>query len=215
MTMESETEGSATEIGVAGDSLPKLDRPGFDCDTVLKRLGNNRALYARMARAFEKDQSLLMGRLHQNLSLSDLHTIKGVSATMGATALSRAAAKAESALKSGTNPAGIILLTKEIERLFDEACLVFKDLAEELDPTPARAEAVAGMESEAIVTALVQLEAMLMEGNMDAMQYYEETIAGLGCVGAKKLLPLLDDAMQELDFTAAAELCREMRERVK
>ena len=90
---------------------------------------------------------------------------------------------------------------------------IFKDLAEELDPTPARAEAVAGMESEAIVTALVQLEAMLMEGNMDAMQHYKETIADLkGEFG--DLSSMLDDAMQELDFTAAAELCREMRERV-
>ena len=55
---------------------------------------------------------------------------------------------------------------------------------------------------------------MLKEGNMDAMQYYEETIAGLkGEFG--DLLTMLDDAMQQLDFSAAAKLCREMRERVK
>ncbi|MEI6209443.1 MAG: CHASE domain-containing protein, partial [Desulfuromonadales bacterium] len=62
-----------TLTGGQGESLPTLpDRPGFDFDTALKRLGNNRCLYARMLRAFEKDQGAVMERLRQNLPHPDI-----------------------------------------------------------------------------------------------------------------------------------------------
>jgi hypothetical protein len=73
------------------------------------------------------------------------------------------------------------------------------------------------MESGAIITALSELETLLNASNMKAMQQYQGIKADLesaGAVGAKDLLPLLDEAMQRLDFAAAGELCREMKERL-
>ena len=144
MTADVATEGGVridsscrrgTEIGRHGESVPSLlNRPGFDCDAALKRLGNNRSLYARMLRAYEKDQETVMERLRQNLSANELHTIKGVAATLGATALSRAAAEGETALKSDSAPDRINELFQEVERLFAEVCRVFRDLAEERRP---------------------------------------------------------------------------------
>ncbi len=261
MTTECVAEGGVSDIGGDDDSLPTLIRPGFDCEAALKRLGNNRSLYARMARAFEKDQGEVMERLRQNqphphpnlplegegtkssntaqvqhpgvfphpfqgegrggdgvdvdVAAPALHTIKGVAATLGATALSRAAADAETALTTGSTPEGIRLSLHTVERLFDEACLVFKDVAEELEPEATHVEAVAAMESETVIATLVELEGLLKAGNMRAMQQYLETKAVLESsigVGAKDFLPLLDEAMQRLDFAAAGELCREIRE---
>ncbi len=229
---ESETEIAGTESERDADSQPTLNRPGFDCDAALKRLGNNRGLYARMSRAFEKDQGAIMEQLRQNLlppplpprgrvregdAANDLHTIKGVSAALGATALSLAAAEGETALRGSIDPAGATALFQEVERLFEEACIVLKDVADELEPPSARVEAAAGLESGEAITVLLELEALLNASNMKAMQRYYETKAGLEVsvgVGAKDLLPLLDEAMQRLDFAAAAELCSKMREGV-
>ena len=217
LATESETEkGEKAEPEDDGDSLPATVRPGFDCEAALKRLGNNRSLYARMARAFEKDQGAIMEQLRQNLSANEFHTIKGVSAALGAMALSRAAAEGETALRGSADAAGAAALFQEVERLFEEACIVLKDVAEELEPLSAKTEAAAGMESGAIITALGELEALLNASNMKAMQQYQGTKAGLeGSVAVPKdLLSQLDEAMQRLDFAAAGKLCSEMKERL-
>jgi CheY-like chemotaxis protein len=205
--MPVETEPGAITM----ESVISLNRPGFECEAALKRLGNNRNLYARMARGFEKDQGAVMEILRQNLSANELHTIKGVAATLGAMALSRAAAEGETALKNNDTPERIKALFQEVERFFNEACSVFPDVAEELAPLPPQAEAGATMEREEIITTLVELEALLKAGNMRAMQLYIETKAGLECALHEQLIPL-DEVMQRLEFSAAAELCLKIRE---
>ncbi|MEI6701899.1 MAG: response regulator, partial [Deltaproteobacteria bacterium] len=212
ITTEPATEGSGTVIGGEGGAMPTLvNRPGFDCDAALKRLGNNRSLYARMLRAFEEDQGAVMEGLRQNLLACDLHTIKGVAATLGATALSRAAADGETALKNNSAHEVINSMLQEVERLFGEACRVFNDVATELDPLPAEAAAVSALDNETVVARLLELEALLAAGNMRAMQEYQDIRAGLESALHEQLIPL-DEAMQRLDFSAAAELCRKMRE---
>jgi len=105
----------------------------------------------------------------------------------------------------------ITVLLQEVDRLFNEAYLVFKDVAEELEPLPVMAIAVAAMESETIIATLDELEGLLKTGNMRAMQQYQETKAGLESALHEQMIPL-DEAMQQLDFSAAAEYCRKIRE---
>ncbi|MBI9104931.1 MAG: PAS domain S-box protein [Spirochaetales bacterium] len=199
---EVETQNAGTGIN--------FERPGFDCDAALKRLNNNRSLYARMARTFEKDQGVVIERLRHELSPDDLHTIKGVAATLGATELSQAAAEGETELKSKSPPEGNELFHK-VERLFIDACLVFKDLAERLEPLPAETEAVAAMDREEIITTLLDLENLLKTGNMRAMQQYQDTKAALESALHDRIISL-DEAMQRLDFASAGELCIKLRE---
>ena len=62
-----------------------------------------------------------------------------------------------------------------------------------------------------LIARLIELEALLKAGNMRAVQQYQETKAGLKSALHEQIIPL-DGAMQRLDFSAAAEFCREIRE---
>jgi diguanylate cyclase (GGDEF)-like protein len=94
--------------------LPALDaapdRTDFDTESALHRLGNNRALYARLLSNFAASQADLPDQLAQALAQGDrasalrhLHSLKGLAASLGAMALSRTAARAEIQLKQDAN----------------------------------------------------------------------------------------------------------------
>jgi PAS domain S-box-containing protein len=226
--------------------------PGIDCDAALKRLGNNRGLYARMLRAFEKDQGEVMERLRRSLDFPppdlpplgggenhhlqqnegnnslpqrgrvgegearesaalELHTIKGVAATLGATALSCAAADAETIVKSSSDPGLIGAAISEVERLFAETCRLFQDVANELDALTAEAEGVADLDREMLVARLLELEVLLQAGNLRALQLYHDLSPQFSTELHEQSLPL-DEAMGRLDFQKALELCRRLRE---
>jgi PAS domain S-box-containing protein len=195
---------------------PCLDRAGFDCAGTLRRLSGNRSLYARMAIAFEKDQGAVMERLRQHLEHGDLgnaalelHTIKGVAATLGATAFSGVAAKNEAVVKDGTGVDGYDAMMQEMKLLFVETCNVFREIAAELEPSPADAAIEPLFDRETLLARLAGLEALLETGNMRAAQCYQEMRPYLG--GAVSgWLESLDGAMQRLEFAAAAGVCREM-----
>jgi CheY-like chemotaxis protein len=214
------TEEPAMETQKTTTTDQSINRPGFDCDSALKRLGSNRSLYSRMMRSFENDQGVVMERVRRQLKLGDsegaareLHTIKGVAATLGATALSSAAGVGESELKSSNYLDKKKELLQEVEHLFCEACRVFKDVVQALEPLPGEGETVLEMSRESAIAGLLELEALLTAGNMRAMQHFQDIRHGLGsAVGAKHFLPLLDEAIQRLDFAAAGELSRNIRE---
>jgi signal transduction histidine kinase/DNA-binding response OmpR family regulator len=190
--------------------------PGFDIDAALVRLGNNRSLYARMARTFEKDLGAVIERLRLHLvqcdvdsAAQEIHIIKGVAATLGVTTLSRVARDADAALKSNS-PGKIRELLPEIDRLYAEACSVFQGVADELEPRPAEAEAVTQFDREALIRRMIELEALLATGNLRAIQYFKDVRLQLGHAQSELVMPL-DDAMQRLDFSAAVELCQIVR----
>ena len=181
-------------------------------------MGNNRSLYARMARAFAKDLGADVERLRLKLTdgeqgnvRHELHTLKGVAATLGATALSRAAADAETALKNNSSPDEFAVLLSEVERLFKEACGVMQRVADELDPPGDAAEAAGLLDREALALRLVELEALLVLGNMRAMQIYQDIWRQSGAELREQIAPL-NAAMQRLDFPAAVASCRKIRE---
>ena len=140
-----------------------------------------------------------------------LHTIKGVAATLGATLLSLTAANGETALKNNCAPDILSSLLQELERLFGEACHVFRDVAEELDSLSAESESGTKMDRETLIAGLIELETLLSTGNMRAIQQYQVIRGGL-TDAERALVNHLDDAMQRLDFSAAAEWCRKIGE---
>lgn len=92
----------------APDAVP--DRADFDTESALQRLGNNRALYARLLNDFAASQAGLPEQISQALlqgdqasALRHLHSLKGLAASLGAMALSQTAARAEILLKQGAN----------------------------------------------------------------------------------------------------------------
>jgi len=87
------------------DRIP-LD--GLDVDGAMRRLGNNLARYHKLLGMFKKGQAGTVARIGQELAQQNVeaalilaHTLKGVSATLGAMQLSVSAAQLESAIKTG------------------------------------------------------------------------------------------------------------------
>jgi len=192
--------------------------PGFDLPAALKRLNNNRSLYARMARSFARDLGQNLERLRRDLGEGaldsagrELHTLKGVSATLGAMALSRAAAEEEKALNNGTGPEELSPLMADVERLFVEAYTVLASFADELAPTSAASQVVSPLDRETATARLTELEAMLEAGNMQATLIYQDIRGVLGDY-EQELLPQLDEAMRRLDFSKALELSSQIKE---
>ncbi len=194
-------------------------QPGFTPREALVRLNNNRELYARLARTFERDQAGVVERVHGLLrqgrldsAAGDLHTLKGVSATLGAMDLSRCAGQAESLLRHGQIPEDSHL--NELERHFAQACGSLRRLADELDAScREHAEEVSDgtLDPEAVASRLAVMEELLRVGNMRALNEYE-AIRRMCGRDLLQRISLLDDAVKHLNFPAAARQCRIIRE---
>ncbi len=81
---------------------------GIDVKSALKRTGGNRKRYEALLRRFAQQQAATVEDIRKALSMGDAataeraaHSLKGAAGTLGAGALSEAAAKAETAIKMG------------------------------------------------------------------------------------------------------------------
>ncbi len=107
------------------DTLP-VSLPGLDIDTGLMRAGGNRQLYRKILCDFREQNlsviedlhSALKGNKHENM-FSLLHSLKGLSATIGATTLAATVAEFERAITAGAGDAGSELISK-LERQLAE-----------------------------------------------------------------------------------------------
>ena len=89
--------------------LPPLEIPGIEVQAGLDRAGGNRQLYEEMLSRFHRDYSNVTGELKTDLDKGEherarrlVHTVKGVSGTLGAHDLADAAAELENAIGKGT-----------------------------------------------------------------------------------------------------------------
>ncbi|HEY9520665.1 MAG TPA: response regulator, partial [Methyloceanibacter sp.] len=85
-----------------------LDIDGIDVKSALKRTGGNRKRYEALLRRFAHQQAATVEDIRKALSMGDAataeraaHSLKGAAGTLGVNALSEAAAKTETAIKTG------------------------------------------------------------------------------------------------------------------
>ncbi|NVN91046.1 MAG: response regulator [Desulfuromonadales bacterium] len=210
----------------AGSALSQeyTDEPGIDLHKALTRLNNNRTLYARLAREFTMEQAGVVERVRRqvlqglfNTGADELHTLKGVSATLGATTLSRCAADTESVLRANPEPDSCTALLHDLERQLFDTCASLLRVADELDLPDNPAENGVGpeapMDRGEFAALLDDLELLLRSGNMRAVQKYDDIQQMCEKKLLQQLIPM-NEAMRRLDFPAAAAQCRTMRERL-
>jgi CheY-like chemotaxis protein len=99
---------SAATVQPTDGQVSDLAISGIDVRAGLKRTGGNRKRYEALLRKFADQQAGTISAMQSALSIGDAataeraaHSLKGAAATLGATALSEAAAKAETAIKTG------------------------------------------------------------------------------------------------------------------
>ena len=193
--------------------LPELP-PGFALADALTRLGNQRETYVRMLELFRQDQRALRERLRQALQQDDLadaaremHTLKGLAGTLGASALADFARNAETELKNGKNCA---TLQARLDSALDEALTVLDGVAALFvpAPTPGLAEPPANIAH--LCAALENLEALLADKNLRALDTHAALQKAYGAALGAKLTPI-DTAIAQMDFTAALAASQSLR----
>jgi two-component system, sensor histidine kinase and response regulator len=118
----------------------------LNLDEALARFGNNRALLAQQARAFIQTHGDDGQTIATFLQGGDtvgaaraLHALKGVAATLGATGLSRAAAEAEAAIKSGQHPATWEHLLRAVRDKLADVLQAFEKIQPSIEAAPSAA----------------------------------------------------------------------------
>ncbi|MBB3211789.1 PAS domain S-box-containing protein [Herbaspirillum sp. Sphag1AN] len=198
--------------------------PVFDRDTALARLEGNTALYAITLEGFVAEAEPLAQRLQQEIIegqplriAASLHELRGIAAIAGASRLAATAKRLELILKQ-TPPAQSSHWQEleSVDALIQEAITVARQtaqsMAHEMQEVPIEESLPAVMDNN-LKHHLMDLQAYLREGDLDAVISFEQWFAEVDTVQAEKLAAL-EAAMTELDFPEALIQCQQLLERI-
>ncbi len=199
----------------------------IDLHAALGRLGGKPEVYRRMLQTFVKDLAGMPEMLLGFAAQSDagalarlLHTLKGLAATLGATALADTAALAEQQVQAActapASPASAADLAGAAQRVAGaigsaapglEALLRALQIAHDAGPRqgtmPALQEAP---DQDAVVSALRAMMVQLDNSDMSATDAIVDLRQGVGAALARELEPI-DSAIAALDFARARRDC--------
>lgn len=203
--------------------LPPKD--AVDVAAALERLGGNQPLYARVLQSYLSDIATQPDQLARSLQQADLtsaarqlHTVKGLSATVGASYMAAVARKAELLVKAHQTDAGNGATRLDHTSLCDEFRAAVASTHNVLTQValaytaPSATPALTHVTHELTVAdrqLLAALLALLKASDMQALAVFEqlqqsETLehsANFGQLGA---------AMAAFDFSAAIKVCAQM-----
>jgi PAS domain S-box-containing protein len=221
--------------GATGVAAPKLDdaasassstQPGFDADAALDRMGGDRAMYATVLRSFAQDMALAPSQLQASLADGDgptavraMHTLKGLAATVGASALATTAAQLEARLKAGLEQADARALIQTLQVAVDATAVAVNRIVQESAPGTEPDEAAVAGNNTALAADrgrlakdLSELIGLLQASDMLALSAHARLRNTWRSALGSTLVPL-DLAMTTLDFATAVQACRGLQER--
>ncbi len=200
---------------------------GVDLHAALNRLGGKPEVYRRMLQTFIKDLGALPELLQGLATQADapalarsLHTLKGLAATLGITALADAAAQGERQLSavpaSPTPVAPRLHLEFVAERTIDAIggvaaaldalWLELEVMSPPRHPAPGALGSLPALRPAQVVAALREIDAHLQNGDMAATDAIVELRARADALLGRQLTPI-DDAIGALDFALARRHC--------
>lgn len=189
---------------------------GFDFAAALARLSGNYALFASLARRFGKDCTALVEAAQIALQHGDraavareMHTLKGLAATLGATALARQAAELEATFKAPRSTSNEAVALAQLASGIAASDATFRAVADALDP----AQPVPSLppNKQRLLECLAELDALLLENNMRALDVFATLQREAGDALADPL-NALDEALLRLDFAAARTTIAHLKE---
>ncbi|MDD2729453.1 response regulator [Malikia sp.] len=181
---------------------------GLDTRLGLGQAGGREPLYGRLLAKFLADQADVPDRLAQAIAASDwseaervAHTLKGVSAQIGATALRDAAASLEQLIQQRASPAELELLLAQVAQLLPP---LLQALAAALpqDKADAPAAAFDPRQWQALRERLIGL---LQEDDTEAVALFDANTA-LARQGLGPRFDLVAQALGQFDFGVALEV---------
>jgi len=188
------------------NALPDLD--GIDSEAALQRLGGNQKLYRQLLLKFRDNQADAATDIASTLEAGDYntaerlaHTLKGISASLGAGRLRELAAGLETSIAENEAQLG-----ETVEALGEELARVIEVLkAVEAPKSPSVAAGAAVPDRQAIDALLGRLRPLLEDGDADAAELMETLQAAVAGSSLQAGIDELASAIDDFDFDLALE----------
>ena len=213
---EKERNGLSQTSNPASDEAP-LEIAGIDVTSALKRTGGNRKRYETLLRRFAQQQAKAVETIRESLSSGDAataeraaHSLKGAAGTLGATAVSEAAAMAEAAIRTshGIDPA-LLSLSNDLAKSVRAIRAV---LSEE---EPLNRGDAAPTDLKAVTESLTRLKKLLESDDAEASDFIVEVSPHLSGVLNNTEIANLNELISEFNFAAALRCLSEINSRLK
>jgi HPt (histidine-containing phosphotransfer) domain-containing protein len=206
---------AANKVTPAPEPLPPADVDS-DVEDALERLGHNTGLYVSLLTSYLTEIATLPDQLDRSLLAGDragaarlLHTLKGLSATVGASDLAGVAKQIEGVLKTDDASLTHDALRGSLRDAVRRAEQTMGDTAgryAKAPQTPAPGRAAAAPDPTALRSQLSELRELLNHSDMRALEVYAGLRDALG-QSAPSSLKALDSALADFDFPHGAACC--------
>jgi PAS domain S-box-containing protein len=197
--------GSAAHAADSHTGAADLVIPGINVPAGLRRTGGNRKRYETLLRKFAEQQAGAVDAIEAALSLGDAataeraaHSLKGAAATLGASSLSEAAARTESAIKIGGDK------REAVRTLAASLDQVFADLRAALpEETGGNGAGRASADPATVQEPLARLKQLLEADDGEAADFIVDAKPQLAGVLTSTEIKTLSDRVGKFDFDAA------------
>jgi signal transduction histidine kinase/DNA-binding response OmpR family regulator/HPt (histidine-containing phosphotransfer) domain-containing protein len=198
----------------APSSIPSI--PGIDTGSGLKQTGDKRDRYESVLREFAKQEADAVKQMRNALAAGDpataqrrAHSLKGAAGTLGATALSEAAAGAEAAIKNGRGvDKALRLLSVSIKTVVGGISAALPD---EVSIKTAYQDSG---DPAAVIEPLSQLKVLLENYDGAAVKFTVQARPSLSRVLTRSEIELLSELVGKYDFVAARKCIADIAARL-
>jgi two-component system sensor histidine kinase/response regulator len=199
-------ERSADETDRDAAVLAACRRAGLDVDSALRRLLNNRALYASLVRRFAEQRPALEREARASFEARDwptlerlAHTLKGLSGSLGADALVEEAGSLESMVRAAASTSELSAQLDHMVRTMDAILsVVLPSTSTRPDATNAAGVRVEGAPFDRAVS---RLRTLLKNSDAEALDVFAEHRAALQSAFAERF-DEMDAAARAFDLDA-------------
>ncbi len=213
--------------------LAEAEDLGLELAAAVRRLGGRADVWQRTARSFAAELPRQIEDFARRIDDADtegaqrlMHTLKGMSATLGVARMAEAAAGAERRIASGQGDAS---LSGALQALAQQTALAVARIADRVaehlqaqvaagsdgpsSPGAQAAPAAAAQDGAALLRRLPPLVALLREHDMAATDLHLELMQAHEAAWGPALQPLAE-AMAQLDFDRALAACEQLAGRL-
>ena len=195
------------------DAAALLRADELDLPAAWQRLGGDRSLHARLVQDFARQQQGSARQAHQALLQGDrsaahriLHTLKGLAATLGASALARQCAAAQALIDQGAEAPALQQTLELLQQTLDrsiarlqQTCQIHVQEHEQAAQAGAAAPDAAATDD--LRQRLQTLDRLLAENNMRALELAQALVSS-----DSQRLAAVQDSVRQLDFPQARTL---------
>jgi CheY-like chemotaxis protein len=201
---------------------PSVTNTSQDFRDALRRLGENRVLYADMARLFTRSCTTLAADLQRHILRDDkaaagalLHTLQGTAGTVGAVLLVNYAAALEKQFNLADNTASVVFSADEFDAVIRHSSSELRIFSETLNSSSTTAiRRLTVLDKPRLARLLDELDELMRGKNMRATNVFGQLRFTCGMALGDKLAGL-EQSMNDLDFPLSLQKTRSLRESLK